>query len=238
MTIQRAAPLDGAAPVNRDRSGTPEAWERPQLLELGELLRTARLAAGISWPELEAVVGTRSSLRQVEGGTTRTRASRLRPWLERLGLDPDPVLERFAAVIAPEAADGRPRFAPVAFRAEPPRLEPAPLAPHARAALGAELWRLRVVAGLSRPDLAARVGCSRVAVWLVERGARRPTADLVEAWLVAAGADQVERTLLGIRFPSLISGRPRQFGSALRPRVSSGTRQPRADRPGKESNAR
>ena len=197
--------------------------------ELGALLRQARVAAGVSWPELEALVGPRSSLGSIETGKVRTRASRLRPWLERLGVDPDPVLERFAAVIAPESEDGRPRFKPVTPRTEPPgprprRLEPPPLEAHAQATLGAELWRIRVDAGLGRPELAAAIGCSRITVFLVERGLRRPTLDLVEAWVAAAGAVPASRALLALRFPGWIAppsvaGRWRGAPKSTRPRT-------------------
>lgn len=234
MNGQGVARIDaGPAPVTATRSGTPEAWERPQLVELGELLRSARVAADVSWPDLEAVVGSRSSLRQVEAGTVRTRASRLHPWLERLGVDPDPVLERFAAVIAPEARDGRPRFAPVTFRAEPaPAL--APLSPHDQALLGAELWRIRVAAGLTRTELAERIGCSRLSVWYVEHARRRPTLELLGAWLAAVHANQADLELLALRFPRLISRRRGMFPSARRPRGRLNTH-PRADAPEKEA---
>jgi len=233
MTRQTRA-QGGADPalVSAARSSTPAAWELPQLAELGELLRAARITGDVSWQDLEAVVGSRSSLRQVEAGVARTRASRLRPWLERLGMDPGPVLERFDAVIAPEAADGRPRFAPVTFRAERAPA-PAPVPPHARAAFGAELWRLRVVAGLTRSELAERIGCSRISVWYVERARRRPTADLLGAWLTATGASHADIERLALRFPALIAGRRGMFPSARRPRRRLDTH-PRAGAPGKE----
>lgn len=219
-----AASDAGSAPVGASRSGVPEPWELPLLAELGELLRDARLASGVGWPELEAVAGLRGSLRSVERGITRTRASRLRPWLELLGLDPEPVIARFAPVIAPEAADGRPRFRTVAPR--PPAAEPPPLPEWAAAALGAELWRLRELAGLTRSALAESIECSDEAVRLVELGQRRPTVQLLESWLRAVRVDPADRTLMAIRFPSLISGRARA-GSAKRPRVSPRARQPR-----------
>lgn len=78
--VTPVAPTAVAEPgtVNR-RSSKPEAWEWPLLADLGELLRSARVAGGTSWPDLEAVAGSGGSLRRIEAGTTRTRVSRLRP---------------------------------------------------------------------------------------------------------------------------------------------------------------
>jgi hypothetical protein len=120
-------------------------------------------------------------------------------------VDPEPIVARFAAVIVPERPDGRNAWRPVALveHREPRALVLPPLPAHEQAALGAELWRLRVGARLARPALAALVGVSRIHVWLVEHGQRRPSDELVDAWLAAAGRP-VDRDLLALRFPGRI----------------------------------
>ena len=187
---------------------------------LGRFLQDARVAARIELDDLEPVVGSKSSLREIERGHVRTRVSRLRPWLEHLGIDPDPVLERFAAVIAPEPADGRNRWKPRdttgLIAARNARRDPPPLPAHEQAALGAELWGIRVRANLDRQVLADAIGVSRVTIWFVEHGARRPSAELVDAWLDAAGG-HVDREMLAIRWPGRIAPKPsRPSGGAPR----------------------
>lgn len=178
----------------------------------GRFLEAARIAAGVTLEDLAVIVGP---VREIERGKARTRPSRLRPWLERLGVDPDPVLERYAAVIAPEARDGRPRWSPkTPAPVEPPRPKLPPLPDYAQAALGAELWRMRARAGLERQVLAGVLGVSRMTVWLVERGARRPSEELLEAWLDEAGGP-IDRQALALRYPGRIAARPR------RPRVGA-----------------
>lgn len=224
MSEPRVQPLStGAAmpavvrPVVIRRSRDLEDWERKPLAELGRILREARLAAGLTLADLGPVVGSRDGLEAIENGACRTRAGRIRPWCAALGVDPGPIIERFAAVLAAELADGRQawRAVPPVERREPRALALPPLPAHEQAALGAELWRIRVQAGLTRPALAARVGVSRVHIFLVERGARRPSEELVDRWLSAAGRP-VDRDLLALRFPGRI--RPsRRAGVGMAP---------------------
>jgi transcriptional regulator with XRE-family HTH domain len=194
--IRRAEPKSegvhvpaGATPAVSRRSGRPEPWELGPLRELGRVMQAARLAAGLSLEDLGPIAGSRDGLDSIERGKVRTRASRLRPWCAALGVDPEPIIERFAAVLAPERPDGRNawRAVPPVERREPRALALPPLEAWAIAAAGAELWRIRCAAGLTRPRLAELLGCSRVHVWCVERGARRPSAELVNAWLTVAG---------------------------------------------------
>jgi transcriptional regulator with XRE-family HTH domain len=192
-------------PVVIRRSRDLEDWEREPLRELGQVLQDARHAAGLSLEELGPVVGSKDSLEAIENGAGRTRAGRLRPWLAHLGVDPEPIIAKYIAVIAPELPDGRQAWRPVApvERREPRALALPPLPAHEQAALGADLWRIRVQAGLARPALAARIGVSRIHVFLVEHGQRRPSEELVDAWLSAAGRP-VDRDLLALRFPGRI----------------------------------
>jgi transcriptional regulator with XRE-family HTH domain len=211
-----AQPIQGSPPPFADvpptatpRTREPAEWERQPLQELGQILEQARLAAGLTLDDLGPVVGSRGSLARIERGAVRTRASRLRPWLAHLGVDPDPVIERFAAVLAPEHSDGHNSWRPVApvERHEPRGVTPPPLEAYDQAALGAELWRMRAQAGLSRAQLAARLQVSRIKVWLVERGQRQPSPELLEAWL-AEVARPWYRTLLALRFPGRIQAKP------------------------------
>jgi transcriptional regulator with XRE-family HTH domain len=189
-----AMPAGATAGVS-SRSGRPEPWEREPLRELGRVMQEARIAAGLELEALTGIAGSRDGLDSIERGQVRTRASRLRPWCAALGVDPGPIIERFAAVIAPERPDGRNawRAVPPVERREPRALALPPLEAWAIAAAGAELWRIRCAAGLTRPRLAQLLGCSRVHVWCVERGARRPSAELVNAWLTVAGAARMPR---------------------------------------------
>ncbi len=187
------------------RSRDLEDWERAPLAELGRILRDARLARGLELADLGPIVGSADSLAAIEDGYGRTRAGRLRPWLAHLGVDPEPIIAKYIAVIAPELPDGRQAWrpvAPVAPRASRSLVLP-PLPAHEQAALGADLWRIRVQAGLTRPALAAIVGVSRVHLFLVEHGQRRPSEELVGAWLAAAGLP-VDRALFALRWPGRI----------------------------------
>lgn len=199
-----------------DQPRWPEAtWDSEMLAELGRLLESARLAAGLTVADLGPVAGEPSTLRQIEQGRFRTRPSRLRPWLEHLGLDPDPVLERFAPVIAPERADGRTWHS--ARNGQP--VMPAPRGDRRRAnrrprhGVGAELTRLRMGSTLSHRELARAIGASAFTVLLVEHGLRRPSQELVRRWLDAVAADHLERAGVLDQFPGLISSRtPRETG--------------------------
>lgn len=210
------------SPNDSYRSGVPEPWERPALRDLGRILREARETAGLSLDELGPVAGNPKSLHHIERGRRRTRASRLRPWASRVGLDPDALVGRFAAVIAPERADGRPSFSPVSVPDGPaPRPEPPRLLPHERAALGAELWRLRLAAGLSRPALANELGCDRVHVLDVERAHRRPSAELLEDWLALTGSE-LDRAWIQTRFPGQVGPRRRRRRGQRAPGLTRG----------------
>jgi transcriptional regulator with XRE-family HTH domain len=203
-------------------------WEGPLLAELGQVLQEARIAAGLTLEDLGPIVGSASSLASIEAGIVRTRATRLRPWLEHLRVDPDPIIERFAAVLAPERPDGRNAWRPVApvERREPRALALPPLPAHEQAALGAELWRIRVQAGLTRPALAALLRVSRIHVWLVEHGQRGPSEELVDAWLSAAGRP-ADRDLFALRFPGPALARRRRAPVGAPPGLSRGkTTQP------------
>jgi transcriptional regulator with XRE-family HTH domain len=211
-----ALPAEAGTAVNR-RSRDLEDWEREPLRELGRVLREARLAAGLSVEDLGPIVGSAGSLEGIERGAFRTRASRVRPWLAHLGVDPEPIIERFAEVLAPERPDGRNAWRPVApvERREPRALALPPLPAHEQAVFGAELWTLRVHAALTRPALAARLRVSRIHIWFVEHGQRRPSEELVDAWLGAAGRP-VDRDLLALRFPGRIRPR-RRAGVGMAP---------------------
>lgn len=199
-----SASPDAAAGVAR-RSRELEPWEREPIRALGRLLEVTRVAAGLSVEDLGPVAGSASSIRSIERGRVRTRASRLRPWLRELGVEPESVIERFRAVLAPERPDGRNAWKPVApvERREPAAMALPPLEPHDQAALGAELWRIRVRARLTRPALAKRLGISRVTVWRVEHGWREASPELVDRWLVDVGRP-ADRVRLAFRFPGRI----------------------------------
>lgn len=180
-----------------------EAWERPLLRALGSELAAARISAGLSVEQLARFAGSPGSLQEIERGRMRTRPRRIRAFCAAVGVDPEPIIARYAAVIAPERADGRDAWRPVIVPPRPPTrgMMPPPLTDWARAALGAELWRRRVEAGLTRPALAAAIVCSRVHVWLVEHGQREPSPSLAGAWLDAAGVSRRHRARLALRFP-------------------------------------
>lgn len=209
------------------------AAELAAMQRLGAELRRRRDGAGLTLAVLEPIAGSRRSLEDVEAGRVRTRASRLRPWLAALGTDPQEIaelLERHALAIAP--AYGASMWTPITrgpVRVAPPRLEPAPAAPAdpaPGARLGAHLWRARVAARLRRSEIARRIGCATFTVWRVEHGRRRPSGDLVEAWIEACGAERREPiSVLGLlyRYPGSISYRPGSF--ARRPRINSTTHQ-------------
>ena len=190
-------------PAARRRSGKPAPWELPMLVELGELLRSARVAAGLTLGDLGPIAGHPDSLREIEHGTKRTRPSRLRPWLEHLGIDPDPVLERYAPVIAADPSDGRNRWRPVPVPATDRRLAPR----RERVGIGVVLCRLRMAAGLSSRRLARAIGCGVVTVLLVEHGLRRPSETLVRRWLDAVAMEQLEQAGVLELFAPLISAR-------------------------------
>jgi transcriptional regulator with XRE-family HTH domain len=213
--------VDGATPPARSGGSVIkpniEAWAVPVLAELGAELQRARERAGISLQQLGPVVGSRSSLRDIERGRVRTREDRLRPWLQFLGVDPEPVIERYAAVIAPPREDGEVGWKPIirpAPRPGPARgMEPPALPAPGRAALGAELWLLRVDAGLARPALAHRIGCSRVHIFLVERGVRLPSPELTARWLDVVDAPTARIVALHRRFPGRIAAPTRGHGA-------------------------
>ena len=208
MSHGTASPA-GDPPVVIRRSRDLEDWEREPIAELGRILRDARLARGLELEDLGPVVGSRDSLEAIEDGKGRTRAGRLRPWLAHLGVDPEPIISKYAAVLAPERPDGRQAWRPVPLveRHEPRALALPPLPAHEQAAFGASLWALRVTSRLTRPALAALVGVSRIHVWLVEHGQRGPSADLLDAWLDATGRP-VDRDLLALRFPGRLRATP------------------------------
>lgn len=199
------APVDAAhgAPLPVNRPWVPNDRDRQLLEALGRELRSAREAAGLARSELLSTAG---DVAGIEIGRHRTRPSRIRAICGAVGVDARPLLDRYADVIAPERPDGKPSWKTFHPDLEAPASEPAeplPLEPWDRAALGAELWALRERTGLTRPGLAERLGCSRVHIWLVERGEREPSAGLADAWLDATRASDAERTLLALRFPRL-----------------------------------
>lgn len=65
---------------------------------MGRELATARAAKGIRADEVADVVGFKAltSVLDVERGRNLTRASRLEPWCQLLGIEVDSFLERFA----------------------------------------------------------------------------------------------------------------------------------------------
>jgi transcriptional regulator with XRE-family HTH domain len=204
--------------------------DRARLVELGATMMRIRIARDVSLDELAEVAGSPSSLAQIERGAVRTRASRLRPWLERVGATPaeiDALLARYADVIAAEPRDGRPRFQPRPVQPKPEptlrTLASAPLEPHQRAALGARLWRARVDARLERSELAAAIGCRAFSVWLIEHGLRRPTAELLERWLSASGS-RLTVSYLELMHPGYLAHR-RSRSVGRRPRINPSTHQ-------------
>ena len=204
------------------RSRDLEDWERAPLAELGQILRDARLARGRELSDLGPIVGSRDSLEAIENGHGRTRADRLIPWLTHLGIaDPAAIVAKYASVIAPPSGSGRPAWRPVPLAApRVPRALAPPLEGPELASFGAALWKLRATAGLSRPALAARLGCSRVFVFLVERGARYPSEELADAWLETVGRAG-DRDLMSLMFPGRIRSRrhasgPRSHGELTR----------------------
>jgi len=121
MSSSRAEPMSAGAaspavvrPVVIRRSRDLEDWERAPLRELGQVLQDARHAAGLSLEDLGPVVGSKDSLEAIENGAGRTRAGRLRPWLAHLGVDPEPIIAKYIAVIAPPSPSGRQAWRPVA----------------------------------------------------------------------------------------------------------------------------
>lgn len=71
-----------------------------------------------------------------------------------------------------------------------------PAAAAARMQLGAELRRLRDLAGISGRDLAAQVGVSQSTLSRIEAGGRVPSLPEVSAWASATGADERTRAYL------------------------------------------
>ena len=216
MGIGDSAPAPAAA-LRYIRSGRPSPAERIRLAELGAVLRSRREALGLTLADLEPIVGARGSLADVEVGSMRTRPARLRAWLRALGVYPEPILASFADVIAADRSDGRQSWRPVETRQPPPARRPTPLRPHLQAALGAELWRLRVRAGLGRKELARRVGRSRPWVSIAERGLRAIDPEYLERWLVVVDATSSERVLLALRFPGWIRTRREGPGVGMAP---------------------
>ncbi len=221
-TAQPLGRSDSASPDARGpryRTGRPSPAERVRLGELGAMLRSRREALGLTLADLEPVAGSRGSLADIEAGRIRTRPSRLRAWLGALGVYPEPILASFADVIAPENPRG-PTWSPVNSRppaSPPPPRQPAPLPAHLRAVLGAELWLLRVRAGLGRKELAHAVGRSRPWVSIAERGLRAIDPEHLERWLVVVEATASERVLLALRFPGWIRARREDLGVGMAP---------------------
>ncbi len=210
MTTADSPPaLAGTAPVYTRRSGRPGPAELVVLASLGAILRSSRLATGLTLADLEPIAGARGSLDGIERGTVRTRPSRIRALCGALGLDADALLVDFAAVIAPERPEG-PTWHPITRPPAPPPpprrpTGPEPLPADRRAALGADLWGLRVRAGLSRRELARAVGRSRPWVSIAERGLRAIDPEHLEAWLVAVDATPTDRLVLAWRFPGWVT---------------------------------
>lgn len=65
-----------------------------------------------------------------------------------------------------------------------------------RQRLGVELRRLRILAGLSQRDMAARANLSQSKVSRIENGDAVPTLPQVKAWAAAAGASEETRSRL------------------------------------------
>ncbi len=212
MTEADSAPaLAGCPPGYTRRTGRPGPAERVRLAQLGTILRSRRQAAGLSLADLEPIAGARGSLACIEAGTMRTRPSRIIALCGALDLDADALLVAYADVIAKEHPKGpswRPITRPPAPPAPPRRpTGPEPLPAHLRAAIAAELWTLRVRAGLSRKELGRAIGVSRPWISILERGLRPIGAEHLERWLVAVGATPTDRTLLAWRYPGWIRTR-------------------------------
>lgn len=189
--------------------------ERPLLAALGRELEATRVAAGLTLEDLAPYAGSPGSLRDIERGRLRTRARRIRAYCAGVGVDPEPIIARYASVIAPERADGRDAWRPVVVPPRPPDrlLAQPPMEAWDVAALGAELWRRRALAGLTRPALAARLGCWRAHVWMVEHGQREPSPALAGAWLAATGTARRVRVGLELRFPGRFAAPSRGHGA-------------------------
>lgn len=71
---------------------------------MGRELAAARWNLGVRADEVAEAVGFRSerSVLDVERGRNLTRASRIRPWCQLLGIDVDSFLQRYAGVLGPE----------------------------------------------------------------------------------------------------------------------------------------
>lgn len=153
---------------------------------MGEDLRAARLARGLTYDEVAAAIGYASpkSVRPVESGVNLTRASRLRPWLQLLGIDVEPFIERYRDVIVPEtgtlavsdtlrAASRRDRRQDRGPRPTRPRAlsRAAIVAEHL--GLGAELLLTRARKGLERRQVAEAAGIGVERLRAIERGSLR-----------------------------------------------------------------
>lgn len=75
--------------------------------QMGRALEAARWAKGIRADEVADAVGFESPrvVLAVERGRALTRASRLRPWCQLLGIDADAFLRRFTGALAPTYQD-------------------------------------------------------------------------------------------------------------------------------------
>jgi transcriptional regulator with XRE-family HTH domain len=87
--------------------------------------------------------------------------------------------------------------------------------PTTREYLGAELSRLRRLAGISGRDLAARIGISQPKVSRIETGAGVPTLPEVHAWVAEVGADEDTRERL-VRLTEAAYTTSQPWRSALR----------------------
>jgi transcriptional regulator with XRE-family HTH domain len=215
-------PMPGVqADVALRRSGRPDPWELPVLQELGARLEAARRAADLSPLGLALEIGlSPSGIRSVEAGRVRTRRSRIREWAEVTSIDAEQLLSEFADVIAADAGRPvqfwQPRAVPGSIGWELTRISllamrglvpPPPVAPGERATLGIALWRLRCEAGLTRAQLAVRIGCPRNHVWRVECDRRRPSRDLLNRWTIGLGRPDAAALIVAFE-PSSVAPRP------------------------------
>lgn len=233
LTVRTSAKTgQDTAPDDVTRMPVPVA-ELRRLIELhgamGRELKAARLARRLDRAAVAGAAGFGSAdaVSANERASTFTRASRLRPWLDLLGIDLEPFLRRYLEVIAPEAGDFPLSDQINAQRRadRPPAPAPLPGRPISReeallrqATLGLELWRRRVAKGLTRPVLAERAGLAMRRVRQIERGLykRRPTVGELWAITEALGAGAIWAPTLAKKYAgALAPAKPGDVGAPV-----------------------
>ena len=204
-------------------AGAPTPEEAAAWRAMGGQLRRVRESRGVSIERVADVAGIApGTAAHIEAGRQRARVDSLERWLQLLGVDPYSFVVTHAAAVAP--ARMAPRRAWRSARKPPadismPALRQSLLE---AASSGAVLLRLRENRGLSRAELAHRLGVPRFTVWLAEHDRYRLPPHRLERWIdelappgAVALVEALYRGLLGGRFalgvpPGLVQRSPTQ----------------------------